>query len=135
MGLSKTQYTTICPVPSTEEELLRSDVLYDGSTAHEVNPYTKLKLQSVIQPWIDHSISVTYNLPESTTEEEVSKLYLEAWKLGLKGLTVYRDGCRDGILTTKKSGLNLISMMHLKDLKILSVMYIISWLRVAHGKY
>jgi ribonucleoside-diphosphate reductase alpha chain len=76
---------------------------YSKSTAHEVDPYTKLKLQSVIQPWIDHSISVTYNLPESTTEEEVSKLYLEAWKLGLKGLTVYRDGCRDGILTTKKS--------------------------------
>jgi len=75
---------------------------YDNSTAHEVDPYTKLKLQAVIQPWIDHSISVTYNLPEETTEEQVSDLYIDAWKRGLKGLTVYRDGSREGILTTKK---------------------------------
>jgi ribonucleoside-diphosphate reductase alpha chain len=75
---------------------------YSKATAHEIDPYTKLELQAAIQPWIDHSISVTYNLPESTTEEEISKLYYRAWELGLKGMTVYRDGSREGILTTKK---------------------------------
>lgn len=72
---------------------------YYKATAHEIDPYAKLKLQAVIQPWIDHSISVTYNLPKEVTEEEVSKLYFEAWKSGLKGITIYRDGCRDGILS------------------------------------
>ena len=75
---------------------------YEGATAHEINPETKLLLQSVIQPWIDHSISITYNLPESATESEVSALYFSAWAMGLKGLTIYRDGCRDGILSTHK---------------------------------
>jgi ribonucleoside-diphosphate reductase alpha chain len=76
---------------------------YVGSTAHEVDPYKKLKVQAVIQPWIDHSISVTYNLPKETTEKQVSDLYTEAWKLGLKGMTVYRDGSREGVLITSKS--------------------------------
>lgn len=75
---------------------------YIGSTAHEIDPYTKLRLQAAIHPWIDHSISVTYNLPENTTEEQVSKLYTDAWELGLKGLTVYREGSREGILTTHR---------------------------------
>jgi ribonucleoside-diphosphate reductase alpha chain len=81
-------------------EPLRSP--YDGATAHDINPYTKLELQSRIQPWIDHSISVTYNLPNDVTEQQVSDLYMNAWKLGLKGLTVYRDGSRDGVLTVQK---------------------------------
>lgn len=75
---------------------------YFQATAHDIDPYTKLELQSKIQPWIDHSISVTYNLPETVTEKEVSDLYINAWKLGLKGMTVYREGCRDGVLTTNK---------------------------------
>lgn len=75
---------------------------YYKATAHDIDPYTKLKLQSAIQPWIDHSISVTYNLPEETTEDQVAKLYYETWGSGLKGLTVYREGSRDGVLTTKK---------------------------------
>jgi ribonucleoside-diphosphate reductase alpha chain len=73
-----------------------------NSIAHEINPDLKLLLQSKIQPWIDHSISVTYNFPKSTTEKEISDLYFNAWKLGLKGLTIYRDGCREGILTINK---------------------------------
>jgi len=76
---------------------------YYKATAHDIDPHTKIKLQSVIQSWIDHSISVTYNLPSEVTEEQVSSLYMEAWKLGLKGFTVYRDDCREGILTTDKS--------------------------------
>lgn len=75
---------------------------YYKATAHDIDPYTKLKLQSIIQPWIDHSISVTYNLPENITEDQVSKLYYTAWFEGLKGLTVYREGSREGVLTTKK---------------------------------
>jgi ribonucleoside-diphosphate reductase alpha chain len=80
-----------------------SDTPYGHSTAHEVDPLKKLKLQAVIQPYIDHSISVTYNLPQETTEKEISDLYYTGWKYGLKGMTVYRDGSRDGILTIKKS--------------------------------
>jgi ribonucleoside-diphosphate reductase alpha chain len=92
---------------SFEEVLLYGETVvkespYYKATAHDIDPYTKLKLQSVIQPWIDHSISVTYNLPEETTEEQVAKLYYDAWKSGLKGLTVYREGSREGVLTTKK---------------------------------
>lgn len=75
---------------------------YYKATAHDIDPYTKLQLQSVIQPWIDHSISVTYNLPKEITEDQVSKLYYTAWFEGLKGLTVYREGSREGVLTTKK---------------------------------
>jgi len=75
---------------------------YHQSIAHEIDPYIKLNLQSIIQPYIDHSISVTYNLPTEISEEQVSELYYKAWEYGLKGLTVYRDGSREGVLTTKK---------------------------------
>jgi len=86
--------------PFLSENLL-TDSPYYKACAHEIDPNTKLKLQSVIQPWIDHSISVTYNLPSTVTEKEVSNLYFKAWKLGLKGLTVYREGSREGVLTIK----------------------------------
>lgn len=83
-------------------ETIVKESSYYKATAHDIDPYTKLKLQSIIQPWIDHSISVTYNLPENITEDQVSKLYYTAWFEGLKGLTVYREGSREGVLTTKK---------------------------------
>jgi ribonucleoside-diphosphate reductase alpha chain len=72
---------------------------YVESTAYELDPIERVKLQGRIQKWIDHSISSTINLPTTVTEPEVSDLYLEAWKSGCKGLTIYRDGCRDGVLT------------------------------------
>lgn len=75
---------------------------YKDSTAHEVNPLDKLKLQAAIQPFIDHSISATYNLPNDISEKQVDELYRAAWKLGLKGLTVYRDGSRDGVLNLQQ---------------------------------
>jgi ribonucleoside-diphosphate reductase alpha chain len=87
---------------ATGRAFIPEDSPYHKVTAHEIDPYTKLKLQSAVQPWIDHSISITYNLPSSVTEEDVSNLYFQAWKLGCKGLTVYRDSCREGILTTKE---------------------------------
>jgi ribonucleoside-diphosphate reductase alpha chain len=99
-------------------EPLRSP--YFQATAHDIDPYTKLTLQSLIQPWIDHSISVTYNLPETVTEKEVSDLYINAWKLGLKGMTVYREGCRDGVLTTNKKKTEFVQHDAPKRPKVLS---------------
>jgi ribonucleoside-diphosphate reductase alpha chain len=61
---------------------------YEGSTAYELNPLDRVKMQATIQKWVDHSISSTINLPETATETDVSNIYLEAWKQGLKGITV-----------------------------------------------
>lgn len=72
-------------------------------TSAQINPIDRIKVQSALQRWIDASISSTINLPESTTIEEVFNIYLEAWKHGLKGVTIWRDNCnRQGILTTGK---------------------------------
>src|SRR5690606_15013472 len=61
------------------------------------------KMQGAIQKWVDHSISVTINMPNDVSEELVGKLYLEAWKAGCKGVTVYRDGSRSGVLISNSS--------------------------------
>lgn len=74
---------------------------YYKATANDVNWVEKVKMQGAIQKWVDHSISVTVNLPANATEEIVSKVYETGWKSGCKGITVYRDGCRDGVLETK----------------------------------
>jgi len=79
---------------------------YYQSTAHEVSPFQKLKMQAALQKWIDHSISNTYNLPKKTTEEEVSNLYKTAWELGCKGITVYREGSRNSILSSGEDIVN-----------------------------
>lgn len=75
---------------------------YVGSTTNEIDPLQKVRLQGAIQRWIDHSISITNNLPANITLEEVSDIYIEAWKSGCKGVTIYREGSRDGILTNAK---------------------------------
>ena len=85
--------------PSALEYYIKESPYYK-STAYEIDNNSKLLLQSKIQPWVDHSISITYNLLKTATEQEVNNLYMSAWKLGCKGITVYRDGCRQGILTT-----------------------------------
>lgn len=72
------------------------------STANDINWINRLKLQAVVQKYTTHSISSTINLPNSVTKEEVGQIYFTAWKLGLKGITVYRDGCRTGVLVTEK---------------------------------
>jgi ribonucleoside-diphosphate reductase alpha chain len=76
---------------------------YSKATANDVDWIAKVKMQGAIQKWVDHSISVTINLPADAKEELVSQLYLTAWKSGCKGATVYRDGSRDGVLITGKS--------------------------------
>lgn len=79
------------------------DSPYWGCTANEIEWKHRIKLQSVLQKHIDNSISSTINLPEDTTEETVDKIYIEAWKAGCKGMTIYRDKCRDGVLISTKS--------------------------------
>ena len=80
---------------------------YYKATANDVDWMEKVKMQGAIQKWVDHSISVTINLPNDVSEELVGQLYVEAWKTGCKGCTVYRDGSRSGVLiSTKGDGTN-----------------------------
>jgi ribonucleoside-diphosphate reductase alpha chain len=79
------------------EELIQKSP-YSKATANDVDWLQKVKMQGRIQKWVDHSISVTINLPSDATEELVGQLYIEAWKCGCKGCTVYREGSRSGVL-------------------------------------
>ena len=74
---------------------------YFGATSNDVDWVSKVKMQGAIQKHVDHSISVTVNLPEDISEEMVSKVYMTGWKSGCKGITVYRDGSRSGVLISK----------------------------------
>lgn len=74
---------------------------YIGSTANEIDWIKRVELQAIIQKYTTHSISSTINLPKDVSVDTVSNIYFEAWKQGLKGITVYRDGCRDGVLVTE----------------------------------
>ncbi|MEG1659072.1 MAG: adenosylcobalamin-dependent ribonucleoside-diphosphate reductase [Bacteroides sp.] len=76
---------------------------YYKATSNDVDWLMKVKMQGRIQKWVDHSISVTINLPNDVDEELVNSLYVEAWKSGCKGCTVYRDGSRSGVLISTKS--------------------------------
>lgn len=71
---------------------------YHKATSNDIDWVQKVRMQGEIQKWVDHSISVTVNLPKEATEELVSKVYLTAWESGCKGMTIYRDGSRDGVL-------------------------------------
>ncbi len=84
----------------TQEEIddLVAQSPYAKATANDIDWLEKVHMQGRIQKWVDHSISVTINLPADVSEEVVNRLYLEAWKSGCKGCTVYRDGSRSGVL-------------------------------------
>ena len=71
---------------------------YFKATSNDVDWLNKVRMQGAVQKWVDHSISVTINLPNDISEEMVGKLYVEAWRSGCKGCTVYRDGSRSGVL-------------------------------------
>jgi ribonucleoside-diphosphate reductase alpha chain len=73
---------------------------YHGATANDVDWVNKVKLQGKVQQWVDHSISVTVNIPNQTTEEMVANIYETGWESGCKGITVYRDGSRSGVLVS-----------------------------------
>lgn len=76
---------------------------YNNATANCVNWVNKVKMQGAIQKWVDHSISVTVNIPKETSEEVVDKIYQTAWESGCKGMTIYRDGSRDGVLVSNSN--------------------------------
>lgn len=76
---------------------------YAGSTSNDINWVNKVKMQGAIQKWVDHSISVTVNIPKETPVEIVDKIYQNAWFNDCKGCTVYRDGSRSGVLVKKES--------------------------------
>ena len=84
----------------TQEEL--DDIVarspYHKATSNDIDWLEKVKMQGRVQKWVDHSISVTINLPNNVSEELVNNLYVEAWRSGCKGCTVYRDGSRTGVL-------------------------------------
>ncbi|SHE90915.1 ribonucleoside-diphosphate reductase class II [Bacteroides faecichinchillae] len=89
----------------TQEEIdeLVAKSPYYKATSNDVDWLMKVKMQGRIQKWVDHSISVTINLPNDVDEDLVNRLYVEAWKSGCKGCTVYRDGSRSGVLISTKS--------------------------------
>src|SRR5690606_11385945 len=75
---------------------------YYKATSNDVDYLKKVKMQGAIQKWVDHSISVTINMPNDVSEDLVGELYMEAWKAGCKGVTVYRDGSRAGVLISNE---------------------------------
>lgn len=88
----------------TQEDLdeLVAQSPYHKATSNDVDWLAKVRMQGRIQKWVDHSISVTINLPNDVSEDLVNTLYVEAWKSGCKGCTVYRDGSRAGVLVSTK---------------------------------
>ena len=97
-------YNTEKRYSQKEIDELVSKSPYAGATANDIDWKEKVHMQGEIQKYVDHSISVTINLPENVSEELVDELYRTAWKSGCKGCTVYRDNCRAGVLVsaTKK---------------------------------
>lgn len=104
------------------DELVKKSPYYKA-TSNDVNWLSKVHMQGAVQKWVDHSISVTINLPETATEELVGKLYLEAWESGCKGVTVYRDGSRSGVLISsdekKEDSQNILTIFPKKRPQIL----------------
>lgn len=85
------------------QEFVQEKNPWNGSCADDLDWKKRVELQARIQQHCDHAISSTLNLPNNATEEQVAEIYETAWKAGCKGITVYRDGCRDGVLITKKT--------------------------------
>ena len=88
------------------QEVIKESPYYKA-TSNDVDWVEKVRMQGEVQKWVDHSISVTVNLPKEVNEELVSQVYQTAWESGCKGMTIYRDGSRDGVLisntTTKEN--------------------------------
>ncbi|WP_165020458.1 adenosylcobalamin-dependent ribonucleoside-diphosphate reductase [Dysgonomonas sp. ZJ279] len=91
-------YSTTKRYTNEEVDKMVSESPYYKATSNDVDWLQKVKMQGRIQKWVDHSISVTINLPSDVSEDLVNQLYVEAWKSGCKGCTVYRDGSRAGVL-------------------------------------
>ncbi len=100
-GYSKEQ---IDALDDNELDALVAESPYYKATSADIDWVSKVKMQGAIQKWVDHSISVTVNIPKETTEEVVSRIYETAWESGCKGCTIYRDGSRNGVLVSKNDG-------------------------------
>lgn len=87
-------------IPVEYLHLIIKESPYFRQTANDVTPINRIKMQSFIQKWVDHSISSTLNLPKDTTEQIISDIYFSAFDYELKGVTIYRDGSREGVLIT-----------------------------------
>lgn len=96
-------YSTTKKYSQEEVDDLVAKSPYYKATSNDVDWLQKVRMQGRIQKWVDHSISVTINLPNNVSEELVDSLYVEAWKCGCKGCTVYRDGSRSGVLIAADS--------------------------------
>ncbi|MBN2616457.1 MAG: adenosylcobalamin-dependent ribonucleoside-diphosphate reductase [Bacteroidales bacterium] len=86
--------------PEEELQTIIKKSPYYKATSADIDWVSKVKMQGSIQKWVDHSISVTVNIPESVTEDVVSQIYMTAWESGCKGMTIYRDGSRSGVLVS-----------------------------------
>ncbi len=82
---------------------------YYKATSNDVDWVAKVRMQGQIQQWVDHSISVTVNLPKTISEKKVAEVYKTAWESGCKGVTVYREGSREGVLISQKSKLSAVN--------------------------
>ena len=89
-----------------ELDSLIAESPYYKATSADIDWVNKVKMQGAIQKWVDHSISVTVNIPKETTEEIVSTIYQTAWESGCKGCTIYREGSRHGVLVSKSENKN-----------------------------
>lgn len=89
-------------LPAEELDKIIATSPYFKGTANDVDWVQKVKMQGAIQKWVDHSISVTVNVPEDTSVDMVRQIYLTAWEEGCKGCTIYRDGSRSGVLISDK---------------------------------
>lgn len=107
------KFITWCEIHGYSEEMVRGMSVdevealvmsspYYKATAEDIDWVAKVKMQGKIQKWVDHSISVTVNLPSDVTEDIVSDVYMTAWESGCKGVTVYREGSRAGVLVSAK---------------------------------
>ncbi len=116
-------YDTSRNYEQKELDVLIAESPYYNATSNDVNWLSKVQMQGAIQKWIDHSISVTINLPNNATEDLVGELYLKAWEVGCKGVTVYRDGSRSGVLISneeiKGTGQKILTTLPVKRPQIL----------------
>jgi ribonucleoside-diphosphate reductase alpha chain len=92
--------TSVKSMPDEELNKIIEKSPYFNATSNDINWVSKVKMQGDIQKWVDHSISVTVNIPNDAKEELVSDIYLSAWESGCKGMTIYRDGSRSGVLVS-----------------------------------
>ncbi|MCL2290400.1 MAG: adenosylcobalamin-dependent ribonucleoside-diphosphate reductase [Bacteroidetes bacterium] len=117
LGISKEQ---LYNMDKEEVKAIFEKSPYYKATSADTDYLKKVELQGSVQKWVDHSISVTINLPEDTTQDTVGALYVKAWESGCKGMTVYREGSRSGVLVSedesnkKKAEIPIIDVQNLK---------------------